>query len=129
MYIHLSSNDSKSLFPENTGSDFIVELNSTVSGMFEAALVDFQCPTIIEDLYVFCDIVTPSFLRDSDLPILREVRTSGEPTHLHYFPVSRSDIQRIKITIRDRNMRKPNLSYTSCILHLRPIKAERTHTN
>ena len=127
MYIHLSSNDSKSLFPDNSGSEFIVELNSTISGMFEVALVDFQCPTILEDLYVLCDIITPSFLHDADVPVLRKVRTSGEPTHLHYFPVSRTDIKRIKITIRDRSMRTPHLSDTSCILHLKPIKARHIH--
>lgn len=121
MYIHLSSNDSKAVFPDNNSSEFIVELKSTIRGNYAVALVDFYCATVPETLYIFCDIITPSFLRGDDAPILRIVHNSGEPRNLHYFPVSRRDIQRIKIVILDANMQKLPLAEVSCTLHLKAI--------
>ena len=122
MYLFLSPNDSSQVFPDNTNTEYITELNKPLSGNLIVALAEFQCINLPDSCYVFCDIISPSLVKNQDLPLLRIVNKKGEPSHLHYFKVSHPNVQRIKITITDTKLQPPkSIDNVTCILHFKTI--------
>lgn len=109
VYVHLSSEDSLEMYPRNNSFDFIVELPEPLDKEYSVALVDFNA-NVTEDLYVFCDIIESSYCRDQNLPLLRIVSTAGEVNRVQLYKSSRSSIQRIKIYIRDKDLKVPTNS-------------------
>lgn len=120
IYIYLSSTDSTNVFPDNNSFDFTVDLNRNISGRFLVALSDFYCENFNEPLYIFCDIVNTSFIHGQYLPALRLVHANGEAINLQYHKASRNSIQRIRVYIRDKDLKLPSLPIgrVSCVLKL-----------
>ena len=107
LYLTLSSTDSLAFNPENSASDFTVELPRAIEGKFTCALLDFSCTDIGEDLYIFTDICEPEYVHDAVKPLLRIVTESGEITLPHFKPVARQMIQRVHVYIRNRYFNAP----------------------
>ena len=118
-YLHVSSTDSLNRFPANTGFDFTVELTETISGRYMIALCElFTLHEFSEQLFVFCDVVEPYQVHNELSPLLRSVHKSGEVQNLQFMRLSRSIVQRIRITVRDKNNNSPatDLGEVSCTL-------------
>lgn len=111
IYLHLSSKDSLHFHPNNVWYDFTIELPSTISGSFRCGLLEFfSTSSMQEDLYIFSDICEPEFIHDSLLPLLRIVTEPGEMSIPHFKSVSRKEIQRIRVYIRNKNLVVPDLN-------------------
>lgn len=124
-YIYLSSTDSKLDHPRNTSSDFTVELINTLSGNYSCALGEIAFSTgVTEALYVYCDLIEGNQISDTSLSILRIVDTPGELHNLYFIKTARSDVQRIRVTIRTKDGSTPagDLGDVRCTLLLLPIK-------
>ena len=123
-YLTISSIDSLDIHPSNSNYDFTVELERTIYGQFSIALVEIFCNQIPEELYVFCDIVEPSFVHDKMLPLLRVVRQPNEFIHLHQIRSSRALIQRIRIFVLNRTLSSPQFDSgaITCTLKLTPVR-------
>ena len=94
-FIFLSSEDSLSYHPDNTPSNFIVELKESLQiiGEWEVGICDFFCSeTISQKYYIFTDIVDYSYVRNSLEPILRTLMPSNASSSnfcpiIFYFPI------------------------------------------
>lgn len=122
-YLYLSSIDSKLDHPSNTGSDFTVELRQTLAGIYGCALGEISYSSSSEELYVYCDLIEVNQILDTSLPILRIVKGSGELHNLYFIRTARSDVQRVRITIRTREGAVPvsDLGDVRCTILLMPI--------
>ena len=133
-YLFLASEDSSEYFPNNKGYDFTIELPRILEleGKWECALINFSTDKKSEDLsdmYVFCDIVQESYVRNSNLPILTVVRYVTKRKfehnltvdHVLYHKISRSNISSLRIYITDSDLNNVSLltGTSKCILHLR----------
>ena len=123
IYLFCSSEDSKSLHPDNSNFDFTIELSDPLDKSYVVALTEFTCSSITENLYVLCDIVESSFCRDQYLPLLRIVRNNGEFHSPQFFRCSRSNIQRVRFSIRDHWLNVPTneIGTVVCTLKLMTI--------
>lgn len=135
-YLHLSSQDSKDLFPGNTASDFKVKIPSTLTlaGVWKCALTQISFVTDFagerpKDIYICSDLIEDSYGSDSFMPILRKIPipSSGLTKVVHVFPqnyyvtLSRDQLQNIHIYVRTQEMQQTsfNVEPLSCTLHLR----------
>ena len=132
LFLFLSSNDSLEYYPDNKPACFSVKLPETMylnggGGMWMCALRDFQCRTsVVADLYLFCDMVEDSYVRNRKLPILQHiprdfttrqiVQTYDSSIH---FPVTRQEINIITIHIKDEHLEFAPLvdQPSTCTLH------------
>lgn len=123
MYLHLSSNDSKDTHPNNENWDFTIDLKKDVwcIGEWECSLVDCNYISKKDELYLFCDICSDSFIHNNYLPLLRII--SGEIRNLFYLPITREHISRIRVYIRNEKGEVPSFSSENfrCTLHVRKI--------
>ena len=112
-FIFLSSEDSLSDHPDNTPSNFIVELKESLQiiGECEVGICDFFCSeTISQKCYIFLDIVDYSYVRNSLEPILRTLMPSNASSSIFfpiifYFPIKVNSLNRIRVYIKDNQMR------------------------
>jgi hypothetical protein len=109
IYLHLSSDDVlKILIPDNTASNFRVELPSTLilQGSWEIAVIEFICSFTSgikygDSLQILCDIIDASPIKDKWRPLLRNIifeNTVKRPDILldfRYIKVAHSSIKRI----------------------------------
>ena len=131
-YLFLSSQNSILQHPNNTSTDFTVELPKTyyLDGDWEVALKEIET-RIKEDLfYVFSNICQESCVDDTLAPILRSARREKKSQSLftfvdpYYLPVRSDHVSRIQIFIRGRHqetLRKDN-TVVYCTLHLRKTR-------
>lgn len=122
MYFFISSDDSKDLYPGNTGNNFVIELPSVVKlegDNWYCALTEIKFEDLSEPLLVCSDICEESYVRGRKLPILRVVYESSRFDAPYYHRVNRKDLQRIHIRVLDSNL-KPVLALQElhCTLHL-----------
>ncbi len=138
--LHLSSRDSISICPGNAPGDFIVDLGKTLvlEGSWRVELLSFRCDLSseqaygIRNLYIFSDICECSFVRDQYLPILANIYCDGEfdgikrihetirnPYSLGVVPHA---IQRVRIYIKDSNLRSPSFTNQRSEVTLRLVK-------
>lgn len=111
IHLNLASNNSRRFHEDNVWYDFTTELPQAVEGKFTCALLEFSSQSsMVEDLYVFCDLCEPEYVQDSVLPLLRIVSEPGEVSIPYFKPVSRQVIQRVHITIRNQNLEVPSNS-------------------
>lgn len=122
IYLHLSSEDSITLFPQNTNVSFICELPDTINltDAWECALVDIS-GDLTTEYNVFCDIVEYNVIKGTRLPIIRTVSRRGEFQHLQFVKVRQPLIKHIYIYITDKNLKllKKSGRSTFCTLCLR----------
>ena len=122
IYLHLSSDDSTSLFPDNTNTSFVCNLPDMIhlNGTWECALSD-----IIGDLAssynVFCDLIEYNVIKGTRLPILRKVTRRGEMQNLQFIKVAQPLVNKVHIYVTDNNLKllKPSDKTTHCTICLR----------
>ena len=130
IYLFLSSNDSLDYYTGNNPASFTVRLpeSANLEGNWACALRDFQChPQTSSDLYVFCDVIQDSYVRDRKLPILQHIprQENGGSVVQNYdtsicFRVTRPNLNSVSIYIKDATMKTPSFKAepTTCTLHL-----------
>jgi hypothetical protein len=81
-YLYLTSEDSTDIPPENSPSDFTVELPRSLSldGDWECCLKELCAPPGSEVLYVCSDLCLESFACDTSYPVLRVVSGTTKST-------------------------------------------------
>lgn len=136
IYCYLSSENSKSHFPQNEAGDFKVQLGERLhlKGGWECALVEFQynLPQIpesdVSEIYICSNLCDSSLIGKAKLPILRRIPNliNGIDTiqsfdHVFYVPVVQQEFSVVDIYIRDKNLKR--LSFDtgsiSCTLHFK----------
>ena len=122
IYLHLSSDDSSTIYPTNTNISFVCNLPDAISldGVWECALCE-----IIGDLAssynVFCDAVEYNIIKGTRLPILRKVTRRGEFQNLQFVKLAQSSLNKLHIYITDNNLKllKTSDKATFCTICLR----------
>ena len=112
-FVFLSSEDSLSYHQDNSPSNFVVELKERLQliGEWEVGICDFFCSeTISHKCYIFSDIVDYSYVRNSLEPLLRTLIPSNSSTSyifpkIFYFPIKVNSLTRIRIYIKDNQLR------------------------
>ena len=107
-YLYLSSSDSELYYPNNTATDFTVELTETLNlpGEWECSLLEiFFTKRIAGDIVVFSDLCANSNISNTKLPVLRFLqngtyKSNSSFLNLISLPITQREIQRIKIYIR-----------------------------
>ncbi len=132
-YLYLNSEDSKDKFPNNEPGDFNVELSRSLvlEGSWEIGLIEanFSGTTKANSYYVCSDVCSESHVSDTLYPVLRKVTVTKSqkavisydtPT---YVKVNRTEIQRLRIFIRDDGLAAFHLlgKTFACTLHLRRV--------
>ena len=123
----ISSCDSLQFFPDNKPNDFTIRLPDELhlEGEWTCTLRNLKCVTTLDtDLYVFCDVVEESYVRNRKLPILQYIpgeqgKMVGNFESDLCAKLSRKDITTIRIYIRDFHLREAPLAgeRTTCTLH------------
>ena len=131
LYLYLSSVDSLQHFPNNSLSDFTIHLPTEYrfDGTWTCALRAIKCETTIsKDLYVFCDIVEDSYVRDRKMPILQYIPGEKGIISKDYDSsvcpaLTRTSLNTLRVYIRDYKMNEPALigESTTCTLHLQKV--------
>ena len=137
VYLYLESKDSQNFHPTNTPDEFIVTLPKRyiLSGCWECALLKmtmhFSDDVSPSRLYVCCDIVEDTYVRNNTLPILRAQDVTAEQLYVQttyanpiYLKVSKQDIRNIRIFIRNDRLQigQSKLENFNCLLCLREKK-------
>ena len=117
-YLFVSSTDSLEYHPNNVAHDFTVELLQEVRGPFRIALCEIMFTSVTEDLYIFCNIAGQSQVNDEMHPLLRIVSAPGEFSSLYFHKVSSPVFRRLRIYIRNADMKEPtvNIGKVRCTL-------------
>jgi hypothetical protein len=129
-YLYLTSEDSTDRHPENSPSDFTVELPRPLSltGDWECCLKELCAPPGFEVLYVCSDLCLESFACDTSYPVLRVVYGSTKSKkkssltfdNPYYVRVYTDRLHRLRIFIRGERLEP--ISFKSgtvtCTLHL-----------
>jgi len=133
-YFYLSSDDYKRSGFRDTNSphDFIIDLKDTITlpdDEYECSLIDYA---VIKSpggknmyMYVFCDLVRESYVKEQYLPILKQIDLRRKDSiTCNYVKMNVNQFNKIRIYIRDRNMtiRSLGISVFTCTLHVRPRK-------
>ena len=145
----ISSDDSKIFHTNNKYYDFIVELGRTYQfldnspwrskNQWFVALQDINLQSnkkdddlsLIDDIIVSCDFIVPSFVKGTELRILRQVTLNENAqldtiNHPYYMQVNRTHFSNIKITLLDKNLQRLSVGNNwpegeqwnlSCTLH------------
>ena len=100
MYVHISSSDCQLLYPDNTSSEFTVELPVTINTE--------SCRVALTQIYfkgeTFCalsaDICDDSIINCSLRPVLATFFKSGNISNPAYKPVVRDCINRIHFSLQ-----------------------------
>lgn len=131
LYFFLSSEDYlTSIYPNNTPIDFICDLTETYSleGDYECSVIDLIIkkrsgrPTP-RTLYLFCDICSDSYVKETKLPLVKIIDTKNKELSLPiYINVKSSQFNKIRMYIKDGNLNTASVSPITvlmCTLHLR----------
>ena len=121
MYIYLSSKVTTS-HPENTASDFTVQLPRTLSGKKECGIVEVRLPASRKNpLFVCADLCAESVVNNKTLPVLRRVaQKTFLPSFITYVPLRVQDFHTVRIYICKESGEPINLQgETKVTLHLR----------
>ena len=135
-YLHASNTDSKNLFPENTGSSFIVELPRYLhlpKGEWEISLKEIRVIGNLQkrDFYVKCSLCDPDPVYG--LQTLRRIWIKGDKGFQtryslpFYVPLTSSEIKRFRATLEPINKNYTNINIASCELTLHFRNVEQIH--
>ena len=110
----VKSSDSLNVFPENSANDFTIELPEQLylKGEWQCALHEIAFrDDISQDIVVGCDMVDNSIIADSKHQVLRVISRRNSVvryvsfSELLWIPVSRDQIKRFRIVIKDEQLR------------------------
>ena len=121
MYVYVDSKPSD-YYPENTATDFTVQLPTSISGVSECGLIELRLPSIPQEkVYACIDICEGSIVNDKTLPVIRSlIRKDSAPTHIVYIPLRTRAFNIIRFYICEESGRVVELvGETSLTLHLR----------
>ena len=131
-YIFANSKDSTSYFPNNDAVDFSLQLPETIhlKGVWTCSLRNIRCTTTPNtDLYVFCDAVEESYVRNTKLPILQMVHSEEDGNIVCHFDgsicmkVTRTELNTLRIYIKTFTQHKPSFisEPLTCTLHFQRL--------
>lgn len=134
-YLYLSCQDSLHLRKNNTSSDFWIQLPKKydLQGQWECALkeITFTCDFKPKSsrLYLCCDILEESYVRETSLPVLRNIELTGRykkvksETYINprYVPIKVSILDTLRVVLKDENLEPVQFSTNDlhCVLHFR----------
>ena len=130
-YLFLASDHSLLTHVNNTAGDFVVELprRYRLDGSWECAISEITFVSEFEQLtdriYVCGDMIDDSYVRRTTLPILRSIDLDTDTkvdlsfNLLFYIKVQTHELRRIRIFIRDRNLKPSRFKFDRlyCTLH------------
>ena len=147
MYLYLSSTDSLTSHPDNTATDFTVDLGRYLKlpdVVWQVALIDISGP-ITRNAYIYCDLCQSSLIDNGYAPVLRYLTPNNETNfHPTYVDVCKDSITRLRIFIRTCNVETTSVGFirarndetasvdattTRCTLHLRPTRVLKSSNN
>ena len=125
-YLYLESTDSLTNHPTNLPWDFTIELQKPLVGEWKVALGEIDYTSQNEDLYLFTDICELNHIRDTEQQILRIVQEPCVFQSPYFLDLSRQNIQRIRIFIRNSSFEIPSydIGRVRLTLMLKPMKAK-----
>ncbi len=138
-YLTLRSTDSLELYPGNTPYNFRVNLNEPL--YFEKQWMVALCDITIQnwavnkrgdckDIYVCSSMCVPSFVGESQEPLLRRICLRGIKRerhfafpHLYYIPLKVQHLQSLDLYIKEANGESASFltGPVSVTLHLKPL--------
>ena len=88
MYLYVDSKPTV-YYPENTATDFTVQLPIHISNVSECALIELGLPLRPEKKVFACtDICEESVINDKTLPVISSlIRKDSAPSHIVYTPL------------------------------------------
>ena len=115
--LHLSPNDSKHIFTENTCDDFIVEFDKTITLPEESFVELMEIRGFVDErsrdtIYILSDICQNSTLFGIQVPVLRPLtmnsvrRVAQEFVNPYKIRVASQNLSRCRIYIRGNNLQK-----------------------
>ena len=134
-YLYLDSRDSLALYPKNSPSEYRIQLPKpyVLEGHWSCGLIDvtLDCDFTPRStrLYLCCDFVDESYVKNTLIPVLRniEVNTRYKKlktevySHPLYIPVTATHLQTLKLYLLDDQL-KPVIFKDNdfhCVLHLK----------
>ena len=131
VYLFLASDHSLLTHVNNTAGDFVVELprRYRLDGSWECAISEITFVSEFEQLtdriYVCADMIDDSYVRRTTLPILRSIDLDTDAkvdlyfNPLCYIKVQKDELRRMRIFIRDRNLKPSRFKFDRlyCTLH------------
>lgn len=122
MYLHVTREDSRIYFPNNTSREFYIELPLTLDcENYQIALLEtYYVPSRRKDppYYLYCDIVEPSIIGGVLKPLLASFKLSGSITHPRYLDITQKFVKRIKFTVESESTDSVDFEF---VLHLRKL--------
>lgn len=114
MYLFVSSDDCKDLYPENSAVNFTVELPQALTGNFIALQHVFykkQEKEVKGYYYVLCDNIQSSVLGGKEVKVLGSFFETGSLQCPQELPLVNHTIKRLNIRLLTRTLKVPtNLS-------------------
>ena len=132
MFLNSSANQD---YENNTFFDFTVNIPQKIDlsenkweiGLTEISFISMN--TIFPDMYICCDMISPSFLGNTNLQILRYIPKSNGIyqkyfDNIFYFEVIGNSLDKIRIYINSAHDDFPSLEDSTlyCTVHLREKK-------
>ena len=121
MYAYVSSEPSTH-YPENTASDFTIQLPQVISGVKECGIIEVKLPTAPKKgLFLCSDLCVGSITNNLTLPVLRRMRQKiVAPNNVTYAPLKVQNFDTIRFYICTESNQQANLAgETRITLHLR----------
>lgn len=135
LYFYLSSRDSLDIRKNNNTSEFWIQLPKryTLEGNWKCALIEasLTCDFTPKSsrLYICSDIVEESYVRNTSLPVLRNIEVWGrfkklkteQFLHPTYIPVKVTNLNLIRIHLVDEDLNPVEFDSNDlhCVLHLK----------
>lgn len=138
-YLYLHSQDSPDIRKNNNPSEFWIQLPKSyhLEGQWACALteitLDCDFTPISKRLYLCCDFIEETYVRNTLIPVLRNVEIgtkskkllSTEFTRLTYQPVTVTQLTSLRLYIKDEHL-NPVIFGTNdlhCVIHFKKIWA------
>lgn len=121
MYIYLSSKTSAQ-YPENTASDFTIQLPTNISGVKECGAVEVKLPVVPKTpLFICTDLCVESITNSKTLPVLRRLaQKTLLPSFITYIPLRAQSFDTIRVYIcKESGEATTFAGETRVTLHLR----------
>ena len=135
LYLYLHSRDSLALHPRNSPSECWIQLPKlyTLEGHWSCALIDvaLQCDFTPRStqLYLCCDFVQESYVKETSLPVLRNIEVNVRYKklkteiyhHPAYVPVKVSQLQTVRLYLVNEHLKPVSFNDNDlhCVLHLK----------
>ena len=132
-HLILASDDSLLTHVNNTAGEFVVELPRIyrLDGSSECAISEitfvYEFEQLTDRIYVCADVIDDSYVRGTTLTVLRSIDVDTDTkvdlsfNALCYITVQTDELRRIRIFIRDRNLKVSRFKFDRlyCALHFR----------